>query len=95
MKFDEIYKKVIDACYAYKKRQIPIFLDFNIEDLHEAVIEAHDTIEKLKEENKRLNRALYKALANWARNAKFIYEDEYSMWLNMEQKCIKKAEEYK
>ena len=44
---------------------------------------------------RKLKRALYKALANWAHEAKFDYDDEFSLWDKMERKCLKKAEEYK
>lgn len=43
---------------------------------------------------RKLKRALYKALANWANEAKFDYDDEFSLWDNMERKCLKKAKEY-
>ena len=46
-------------------------------------------------EVRRLKRALYKALANWAHEAKFDYDDEFSRWDNMEQKCLIKVEELK
>lgn len=50
---------------------------------------------KLMSEVRRLKRALYKALANWAHEAKFDYDDEFSRWDNMEQKCLIKVEELK
>ena len=49
MKFDELYKKVIDSCKAFEERQVPISLDFKIEDLRDALVESNDTIEKLKQ----------------------------------------------
>lgn len=49
MKFDEIYKKVMDAQRAFEERHIPISLDFKIEDLRDALVESNDTIEKLKQ----------------------------------------------
>lgn len=60
MKFDEIFKKVIDADEAFKKRNVPIFLDFTIEDLRSAIVESNDTIELLKSENERLKKILKK-----------------------------------
>ena len=44
---------------------------------------------------RKLKRALYKALESWAHEAKFDYDDEFSLWDKMERKCLKKAEEYK
>lgn len=49
MKFDEIYKKVMDAQRAFEERHIPISLDFKIEDLRDALVESNDTIEILKQ----------------------------------------------
>lgn len=48
-------------------------------------------------ENRRLRRALYKACANWAHFA-VAYFSSYATkekWYKMEQRCLKKAEEYK
>lgn len=53
-KFEEIYKKVLDADKKFKELGIPINLDFKIEDFRDALIESNDKIEKLKAENKRL-----------------------------------------
>lgn len=58
MKFDELFKKVIDSYDAFKKRNVPISLDFKIEDLREALIESNDTIEQLKADNERLKKSL-------------------------------------
>lgn len=44
---------------------------------------------------RKLKRALYKGLANWAHEAKFDYDDDFGLWDDMEHKCLKKAEEYK
>lgn len=46
-------------------------------------------------EIRRLKRTLYKALANWAHEAKFDYDDEFSLWDKMEQKCLKESKQYK
>ena len=48
MKFDELYKKVIDSCRAFEERRVPISLDFKIEDLCDALVESNDTIEQFK-----------------------------------------------
>ena len=53
-KFEEIYKKVLDADKKFKELGIPINLDFKIEDFRDALIESNDKIEELKAENKRL-----------------------------------------
>ena len=46
---------------------------------------------------RRLKRALYKACANWAHFAVAFFSSYATKerWHNMENKCIKKAEEYK
>lgn len=58
MKFEEIYKKVLDADKKFKKLGIPINLEFKIEDLRDALIESNDKIEELKYINKRLEDAI-------------------------------------
>lgn len=62
------------------------------------VLNVWNTYKILADTNKKLRatrRALYKALANWAHEAKFVYDDEFDLWDNMELRCLKKAEEYK
>lgn len=48
-------------------------------------------------DNRRLKRALYKALANWSHIAVAFFSSYATKdkWRKMERKCIKKAEEYK
>lgn len=48
-KFEEIYKKVLDADKKFKELGIPINLDFKIEDLRDALIQSNDKIFELKE----------------------------------------------
>jgi hypothetical protein len=50
MKFEEIYKKVLDADKKFKEQGIPINLDFKIEDLRDALIESMVEIKRLKAE---------------------------------------------
>lgn len=64
--------------------------------------EVDAAIAELKDENRKLKRALYKALANWADAVAFEktegigYDNSVAeRWRNMESKCLKKAEEYK
>ena len=64
--------------------------------------EVDAAIAELKDENRRLNRALYKACANWADVVAFEETDGIGhdnsvaeRWRKMESKCLKKAEEYK
>ena len=72
MKFEEIYKKVLDADKKFKEQGIPINLDFKIEDLRDAFISLNDKIEELKEldalrkENAYLRRLALHALSGWA-----------------------------
>lgn len=56
-KFEEIYKKVLDADKKFKELGIPINLDFKIEDFRDALIECNDKIEELKSIRKRLEDA--------------------------------------
>ena len=64
--------------------------------------EVDAAIDELKDENRRLKRALYKACANWANVVAFeetegIGHDNSvaERWRKMESKCLKKAKEYK
>lgn len=59
MKFDELYKKVIDASRAFEKRHVPISLDFKIEDLRDALVESNDTIEELKQKLESVQNSMY------------------------------------
>ena len=60
MKFEEIYKKVLDADKKYKERGIPINLDLKIEDLRDALIESKNKIDELQYYKKRLEDAITK-----------------------------------
>ena len=58
--------------------------------------EVDAAIEKLKAENRKLKRALYKACANWAHHRVFVrFKTNEKAWENVERKCLKKAKEYK
>jgi hypothetical protein len=52
-------------------------------------------------ENRRLKRALYKACTNWARSERYTeatwHGDEHreELWAEVEDKCLKKLEEYR
>ena len=61
----------------------------------EAIASMEAGLHQDEKEIRRLKRALYKALANWAHEAKFDYDDDFGPWYDMEHKCLKKAEEYK
>lgn len=65
-KFEEIYKKVLDADKKFKELGIPINLDFKIEDFRDALIESNDKIEELKAKNKRLEEFKDKYKGCWA-----------------------------
>ena len=76
-KFEEIYKKVLDADKKFKELGIPINLDFKIEDFRDVLIESNDKIEELKSINKKeldalrkenayLRRLVAHALSGWA-----------------------------
>ena len=76
MKFDELYKKVIDSLRAFEERRVPIHLDFKIEDLRDALIESNETIGKLvgakKSAEQILQNLLYCGLIKeWYFNGKF------------------------
>ena len=63
--------------------------------------EVDDAIAELKDENRKLRRALYKSCANWAKSERYTeatwHGDEHreELWANVQAKCLKKAEEYK
>ena len=59
MKFDELYKKVIDSCKAFEERQVPISLDLKVEDFRDALVETNDTIEKLKKKLEDVQASMY------------------------------------
>lgn len=76
MTFDELYKKVINASKAFEERQVPIRLDFKIEDLRDALVESNDTIEKLVGAKKSAEQILQNLLdcgliKEWYFNGKF------------------------
>lgn len=59
MKFDELYKKVIDSCRTFEERQVEIHLDFKIEDLRDALVESNNTIEELKQKLENVQASMY------------------------------------
>jgi len=76
-KFEEIYKKVLDADKKFKKLGIPINLEIKIEDFRDALIESNDRIEELKSIRKRLedaNAKLEKQNYDAEKAVKCIYE---------------------
>lgn len=45
---------------------------------------------------RRLSKALYKAIANWAHHRVFVrFNSNEKAWENVERKCLAKVEEYK
>ena len=73
---------------------------YRTDDLYYPKSEVDAAIEELKDENRKLKRALYKACANWANVVAFeetegIGHDNSvaERWRKMESKCLKKAEE--
>lgn len=56
--------------------------------------EADKVIAGKDAEIRKLRKALYKACANWAHEAKFDYDDDFGLWYDMEHKCLEKAKEY-
>lgn len=103
----EVYPKSdVDTVIEEKDRVIEFAKALTLKDI-EIIKEKDKEIAELKAENRRLNRALYKACANWA-CAKMEYEqfdsnmfmcgfitDKEVSWKSMMKKCLKKAEEYK
>ena len=91
----ELYdKSEADKVIAEKDKEIA-----RLEAIRKVHVEAIASMEvglhQDEKEIRRLKRALYKALANWAHEAKFDYDDDFGPWYDMEHKCLKKAEEYK
>ena len=81
-----------------------------VAELKEAWRSEHEACEALKAKledagmcERRLRRALYKACANWAMNARMVEIEtkpwgenhESRLWADVYDKCLKKAEEYK
>lgn len=52
---------------------------------------AINTIAKLELKIRRLSRAMYKAIANWAYVGKYFYDDDFTQWEKVECKCREKA----
>lgn len=97
-----VYGSIADA-QVYLKEDV----DASIAELKEALrdhcttcpvkMQEDDAVAELKNENRRLRRALYKACANWAHFAVAFFS-QYSIkekWYKMKLKCQKKAKEYK
>ena len=63
----------------------------------DVVAEFKEKLEDAGMRERRLRRALYKALANWAHFAVAFFSSfkTKDKWHKMEHKCLKKAEEYK
>ena len=68
-------------------------------DYHISANDLSDGLIKAYAENKRLNRALYKALANWALSTlawlDCIDQGNCAKWSEMRKKCLAKVEAYK
>lgn len=98
-----------DACFAERlaeKDKEIAELKAKLEDVNELIKTARQMLEDAKATHyaesvdagmreRRLKRALYKACANWAHEAKYVYEDEFSLWEDMERKCLARAKQYK
>lgn len=84
----------------------------HIQDVHDLLAEKDAEIESLKASHyaemvdagmseRRLRRALYKALANWAKSERYTeatwHGDEHreELWAEVQNKCLKKAEEFR
>ena len=53
-------------------------------------------VRRLRAENRRMKRALYKACANWAHHRVFVrYKTNEKAWENVERKCRAMEEKYK
>lgn len=91
MKCDELqYERLGDANKTYPASTLVIRKQF-----------VDEAIAELKDENRKLRRALYKSCANWAKSERYTeatwHGDEHreELWANVQAKCLKKAEEYK
>ena len=76
----------------------------SIREVHvEAIASMEAGLHQDDKEIRRLKRALYKACANWAMNARMVEIEaepwgenhESRLWAGVYDKCLKKAEEYK
>ena len=91
MKCDELqYERLGDANKTYPASTLVIRKQF-----------VDEAIAELKDENRKLRRALYKSCANWAKSERYTeatwHGDEHreELWANVQSKCLKKAEEFK
>ena len=87
MKCDELkYERLGDANKTYPASTLVIRKQF-----------VDSAIEELKDENRRLKRALWLARAERARDNSILLPSKFmrNVWDNVERKCIKKAEQYK
>lgn len=97
------YKKPeVDAVIAEKDAEIAELQETNVIIANNAV-RLNKDIAELKTNERRLRRALYKACANWAMNARMVEIEaepwgenhESRLWAGVYDKCLKKAEENK
>ena len=91
-------KEEVDELVSKLKEQISTERSSKV-DYHISANDLSDGLAKAYAENKRLNRALYKALANWALSTlawlDCIDQGNPAKWSEMRQKCLAKVEVYK
>ena len=97
--------------YHSKSLNLPIYVASEVD---EAIAELKEKLESVQASayadsvdagmrERKLKRALYKACANWAMNARMVEIEtepwgenhESRLWAGVYDKCLKKAEEYK
>lgn len=96
------FKNTIAVSEAFDKLEAEnVKLKTALNESEEARYEAGADAADYYQENRKLKRALYKACANWARSERYTestwHGDEHreELWAEVEDKCLKKAEEYK
>lgn len=82
-KAEELKKKINEANNMWKLQLRPVIMDINMQDILDAFDEKDMEI-------KRLNRALYKACANWAHIAVAFFSsyETKERWNKMERRCL-------
>lgn len=100
MKCDELEVMILEdgigqMCKCYDVKEVDAAIEELKAKLENVQASMYADVVDANMENRRLKRALYKACANWAHKAKYVYDYEFSRWEDMERKCLAKAEQYK
>lgn len=104
MKCDELNEKIQitnDPRMVYLKSEVDEAIAELKQKLEDAKATAYTESVDAGMRERRLRRALYKACANWARSERYTEatwhgdEDREELWAGVQDKCLKRAEEYR